>query len=35
VPVAEHVPTTSTTVENEPSPTPTTNPDQGEVVVEG
>jgi hypothetical protein len=36
VPVAEHVPTTSTTIENGPSPTPTmTIPDQGEVAVEG
>jgi hypothetical protein len=35
VPAAEHVPTTSTTIENRPSPTPTmTNPDQGEVVVD-
>jgi hypothetical protein len=35
VPAAEHVPTTSTTIENGPSPTPTTtNPDQGEAVVE-
>jgi hypothetical protein len=36
VPVAEHVPTTSTTIENETSPTPTTtNPYQGKSVVEG
>jgi hypothetical protein len=36
VPVAEHVPTNSTTIEDEPSPTPTTtNPDQGEAAVEG
>jgi hypothetical protein len=32
----EHVPTTSTTIENGPSPTPTTIcQDQGEVVAEG
>jgi hypothetical protein len=36
VPPIEHVPTTSTTVVNDPSPTPTmTNQDQGEVAVEG
>jgi hypothetical protein len=36
VPIAEHVPTTSITMENKPSPTPTTtNPDQGEAAVEG
>jgi hypothetical protein len=36
VPAAEHVPTTSTTVEDGPSPTPTTtNQVQGEVAVEG
>jgi hypothetical protein len=36
VPIVEHVPTTSTTIEDGPSPTPTmTNPDQGEDVVEG
>jgi hypothetical protein len=36
VPAAEHVPTTSTTVMDDPSPTPTTtNEDQGEAVVEG
>jgi hypothetical protein len=36
VPAAEHGPTTSTTVMDGPSPTPTTtNQDQGEVVVEG
>jgi hypothetical protein len=36
VPAAEHVPTTSTTMMNDPSPTPTTtNPDQGEATVEG
>jgi hypothetical protein len=36
VPVAEHVPTTSTTVMEDPSPTPTmTNQDQGEATVEG
>jgi hypothetical protein len=35
VPPAEHVPTTSTTVVDEPSPTPmTTNQEQGEAVVE-
>jgi hypothetical protein len=35
VPVAEHVPTTSTTVIDDPSPTPTTtNQDQGEAAVE-
>jgi hypothetical protein len=33
---AEHVPATSTTVMDGPSPTPTTtNQDQGEAVVEG
>jgi hypothetical protein len=36
VPAAEHVPTTSTTIEGKPSPTPTmTNPNQGKVAVEG
>jgi hypothetical protein len=36
VPMAENVPTTSTTVMDGPSPTPTTtNQDQGEAVVEG
>jgi hypothetical protein len=36
VPAAEHVPTTSTTIENGPSPTSTTtNPDQGEAAVDG
>jgi hypothetical protein len=36
VPPAEHVPTTSTTVVEGPSPTPTTtNQDQGEATVEG
>jgi hypothetical protein len=36
VPAAEHVPTTSTTVMDGPSPTPTkTNQDQGEAVVKG
>jgi hypothetical protein len=36
MPTAEHVPTTSTTVMDGPSPTPTTtNQDQGEAVVEG
>jgi hypothetical protein len=36
VPAAEHVPTTSTTIEDGPSPTPTTaNPVQGEAAVEG
>jgi hypothetical protein len=36
VPTAEHVPTTSTTVMDDPSPTPTTtNQDQGEAIVEG
>jgi hypothetical protein len=36
VPAAEHVPTTSTTVMDGPSPTPmTTNKDQGEATVEG
>jgi hypothetical protein len=35
-PVSEHVPTTSNTIENGPSHTPTTtNPNQGEAVVEG
>jgi hypothetical protein len=34
-PATEHVPTTSTVIENEPSPTPTTtNPDQGEAAVD-
>jgi hypothetical protein len=36
VPTVEHVPTTSTTIEDGPSPTPmTTNPVQGEAAVEG
>jgi hypothetical protein len=36
VPAAEHVPTTSTIVMDDPSPTPTmTNQDQGEATVEG
>jgi hypothetical protein len=36
VPPAEHVPTTSTTVVDGPTPTPmTTNQDQGEAVVQG
>jgi hypothetical protein len=36
VPPAEHVPTTSTTIEDGPSPTPTmTNQVQGEAAVEG
>jgi hypothetical protein len=36
VPAAEHVPTTSTTIRNGPSLTPTmTNSDQGEAAVEG
>jgi hypothetical protein len=36
VPTAEHVPTTSTTVVDGPSPTPTmTNQDRGEATVEG
>jgi hypothetical protein len=36
VPTAEHVPTTSTTVMDGPSPTPTTtNQDQGEAILEG
>jgi hypothetical protein len=36
VPAAEHVPTTSTTIEDRPSPTPTmTNQVQGEATVEG
>jgi hypothetical protein len=36
VPAAEDVPTTSTTIENRPSPTPTTtNPYQDEAAVEG
>jgi hypothetical protein len=36
VPTVEHVPTTSTTIVNGPSPTPTTtNPNQGEAGVEG
>jgi hypothetical protein len=35
-PAAKHAPTTSTTIENGPSATSTTtNPDQGEAVVEG
>jgi hypothetical protein len=34
-PTAEHVPTTSTTIEDGPSPTPTTaNPYQGKAAVE-
>jgi hypothetical protein len=34
--MAEHVPTTSTTVMDSPSPTPmTTNQDQGDAIVEG
>jgi hypothetical protein len=36
VPVAEHIPTTSTTIKDGPSPTPTTrDTDQGEAAVEG
>jgi hypothetical protein len=36
VPAAKHVPTTSTTIVDRPSPTPTTtNPGQGEAAVEG
>jgi hypothetical protein len=36
VPPAEHVPTTSTTMMDSPSPTrTTTNQDQGEAIVEG
>jgi hypothetical protein len=36
LPEAEHVPTTSTTIENGTSATPImTNPDQGEATVEG
>jgi hypothetical protein len=36
VPAAEQVPTTSTTIEDEPSLAPmTTNPNQDEIVVEG
>jgi hypothetical protein len=36
VPAAAHVPTTSTTIEDGPSPTPMmTNPYQGEAAVEG
>jgi hypothetical protein len=36
VPAADHVPTTSTTIEDGPSPTPTmTNQVQGEAAVEG
>jgi hypothetical protein len=36
VPATEHIPTTSTTVMDGPSPTPTTtNQDQGEAAVEG
>jgi hypothetical protein len=36
VTLAEHVPTTSTTVMDDPSPTPTTtNQDQGEATIEG
>jgi hypothetical protein len=35
VPVAEHVPTTSTMIKDRPSPTPATpNQDQGEAAVE-
>jgi hypothetical protein len=35
VPVAEHVPTTSTTVMDDPSPTPTTTKqDRGEATIE-
>jgi hypothetical protein len=35
VPAAEHVPTTSNTVVDDPSPTPTTtNQDQGEAILE-
>jgi hypothetical protein len=36
VPLAEHVPTTSTTVMDDPSPTlTTTNQDQGEATIKG
>jgi hypothetical protein len=36
VPAAEHIPTTSTMIEDGPSPTSTTtNPDKGEVAIEG
>jgi hypothetical protein len=36
VPAAEHVPSTSTTIEDGPSPKPTmTNPDQCEAAVDG
>jgi hypothetical protein len=36
VPPTEHVPTTSTTVVDGPSPTPTmTNQDRGEATIEG
>jgi hypothetical protein len=36
VPAVEHVPTTLTTIEDGPSPTPTTtNPDQDEAAIEG
>jgi hypothetical protein len=36
VPATEHVPTTSITVVDDPSPTPTmTNQDQGEAIVQG
>jgi hypothetical protein len=36
VPAAEHVPTTSMTIEDGPSPTPTTADQvQGEAIVEG
>jgi hypothetical protein len=36
VPMVEYIPTTSTTVENGPSPTPITiNPNQGEAAIEG
>jgi hypothetical protein len=36
VPVAEHVPTTSTMIEDGPSLTPTmTNPVHGEAAIEG
>jgi hypothetical protein len=35
VPATGHVPTTSTKIEDGPSPTPTTtNPDQGKVAIE-
>jgi hypothetical protein len=36
VPVDEHIPTSSMTIKDGPSPTPTTrNQDQGEAAVEG